>query len=41
MMMYMAFTIYAAYKAGLAVQAKKQKQTEEKIAIKSDNTKGE
>lgn len=41
MMMYMAFTIYAAYKAGMAVQAKKQKQTEEKIAIKSDNTKGE
>jgi hypothetical protein len=41
MIMYMAFTIYAAYKAGMAVQAKKQKQTKEKIAIKSDNTKGE
>jgi len=32
MMMYMTFTIYAAYKAGMAVQAKRQKQTEEKIA---------
>lgn len=41
MMMYMAFTIYAAYKAGMAVQAKKQKQTEEKIAINPDSKKGE
>lgn len=30
MMMYMTFTIYAAYKAGMAVQAKRQKQAEEK-----------
>lgn len=29
MTLYMAFTIYAAYKAGMAVQAKRQKQTEE------------
>lgn len=41
MMMYMAFTIYAAYKADMAVQAKKQKQTEEKIAINPDSKKGE
>lgn len=41
MMMCMAFTIYAAYKAGMAVQAKKQKQTEEKIAINPDSKKGE
>lgn len=41
MMMYMAFTIYAAYKAGMAVQVKKQKQTEEKIAINPDSKKGE
>lgn len=39
MMMYMAFTIYAAYKAGMAVQAKKQKQTEERIAINPDSKK--
>lgn len=32
MTLYMVFTIYAAYKAGMAVQAKRQKQTEEKIA---------
>lgn len=41
MMMYMAFTIYAAYKASMAVQAKKQKQTEERIAINPDSKKGE
>lgn len=41
MMMYMTFTIYAAYKAGKAVQAKRQKQTEEKIATTSDKQKGE
>lgn len=41
MTLYMAFTIYAAYKAGMAVQAKKQKQTEEKIAINPDSKKGE
>jgi hypothetical protein len=41
MMMYMTFTIYAAYKAGMAVQAKRQKQTEEKIATTSDKQKGE
>lgn len=40
MTLYMAFTVYAAYKAGMAVQAKKQEQTEE-ITIKPDNTKGE
>ena len=40
-MMYMTFTIYAAYKAGMAVQAKKTKQTEEKIATTSDKQKGE
>lgn len=39
MMMYMTFTIYAAYKAGMAVQAKRQKQTEEKIATTSDKQK--
>jgi len=37
----MTFTIYAAYKAGMAVQAKRQKQTEEKIATTSDKQKGE
>jgi Ca2+/Na+ antiporter len=41
MTLYMAFTIYAAYKAGMAVQAKRQKQTEEKIATTSDKQKGE
>lgn len=41
MMMYMTFTIYAAYKAGMAVQAKKTKQAEENIAITSDKQKGE
>lgn len=41
MTLYMAFTIYAAYKAGMAVQAKKQKQTEERIAINPDSKKGE
>lgn len=41
MMMYMTFTIYAAYKAGMAVQAKKTKQTEENIAITPDSKKGE
>lgn len=41
MTLYMAFTIYAAYKAGMAVQAKRQKQTEEKIAINPDSKKGE
>ncbi len=41
MMMYMTFTIYAAYKAGMAVQAKRQKQTEENIATTSDKQKGE
>lgn len=41
MMMYMTFTIYAAYKAGMAVQAKKTKQTEENIATTSDKQKGE
>lgn len=40
MTLYMAFTVYAAYKAGMAVQAKKQEQTEG-ITIKPDNTKGE
>lgn len=39
-MMYMTFTIYAAYKAGMAVQAKKTKQTEENIATTSDKQKG-
>lgn len=39
MTLYMAFTIYAAYKAGMAVQAKRQKQTEEKIAITPDSKK--
>lgn len=39
--MYMTFTIYAAYKAGMAVQAKKTKQTEENIATTSDKQKGE
>lgn len=41
MTLYMAFTIYAAYKAGMAVQAKRQKQAEEKIATTSDKQKGE
>lgn len=41
MTLYMAFTIYAAYKAGMAVQAKRLKQTEEKIATTSDKQKGE
>lgn len=41
MTLYMAFTIYAAYKAGMAVQAKKTKQTEENIAITPDKQKGE
>lgn len=41
MTLYMAFTIYAAYKAGMAVQAKRQKQTKEKIAATSDKQKGE
>lgn len=41
MTLYMAFTIYAAYKAGMAVQAKKTKQTEENIATTSDKQKGE
>lgn len=41
MTLYMAFTIYAAYKAGIAVQAKKTKQTEENIAITPDSKKGE
>lgn len=41
MTLYMAFTIYAAYKAGMAVQAKRQKQTEEKIAITPDSKKKE
>lgn len=41
MTLYMAFTIYAAYKAGMAVQAKRQKQTKEKIATTSDKQKGE
>ena len=41
MTLYMAFTIYAAYKAGMAVQAKMQTQTEEKIATTSDKQKGE
>lgn len=41
MTLYMVFTIYAAYKAGMAVQAKRQKQTEEKIATTSDKQKGE
>lgn len=41
MTLYMAFTVYAAYKAGMAVQAKRQKQTEEKIAINPDSKKGE
>lgn len=41
MMMYMTFTIYAAYKAGMAVQAKKTKQAEENIAITPDSKKGE
>ena len=41
MTLYMAFTIYAAYKVGMAVQAKRQKQTEEKIATTSDKQKGE
>lgn len=41
MTLYMAFTIYAAYKAGMAVQAKRQKQTGEKIATTSDKQKGE
>ena len=41
MTLYMAFTIYAAYKAGMAVQAKSQNQTEEKIATTSDKQKGE
>lgn len=41
MTLYLAFTIYAAYKAGMAVQAKRQKQTEEKIATTSDKQKGE
>lgn len=40
-MMYMTFTIYAAYKAGMAVQAQKTKQTEENIATTSDKQKGE
>lgn len=39
MMMYMTFTIYAAYKAGMAVQAKKTKQAEENIAITPDSKK--
>lgn len=39
MTLYMAFTIYAAYKAGMAVQAKRQKQTEEKIATTPDSKK--
>ena len=37
MTLYMAFTIYA----GMAVQAKRQKQAEEKIATTSDKQKGE
>ena len=41
MTLYMAFTIYAAYKAGMAVQAKKTKQAEENIATTSDKQKGE
>lgn len=41
MTLYMAFTIYAAYKAGMPVQAKRQKQTKEKIATTSDKQKGE
>lgn len=41
MTLYLAFTIYAAYKAGMAVQAKRQKQTEEKIVTTSDKQKGE
>lgn len=41
MMMYMTFTIYAAYKAGMAVLAKKTKQAEENIAITPDSKKGE
>ena len=41
MTLYMAFTIYAAYKASMAVQAKRQKQTEEKIATTYDKQKGE
>lgn len=41
MTLYIAFTIYAAYKADMAVQAKRQKQTEEKIATTSDKQKGE
>lgn len=41
MMMYMTFTIYAAYKAGMAVQAQKTKQAEENIAITPDSKKGE
>lgn len=41
MTLYMVLTVYAAYKAGMAVQAKKQKQTEEKIATTSDKQKGE
>lgn len=41
MTLYMAFTIYAAYKAGMAVQAIKTKQTEENIAITPDSKKGE
>ena len=39
MTLYMALTIYAAYKAGMTVQAKKQKQAEEKIAITPDDKK--
>lgn len=41
MMMYMTFTIYAAYKAGMAVQAKKTKQAKENIAITPDSKKKE
>ena len=41
MMMYMTFTIYAAYKAGMAGQAQKTKQAEENIAITPDSKKGE
>lgn len=41
MTLYMVFTIYAAYKAGMAVQAKKTKQAEENIATTSDKQKGE
>ena len=33
--------VMTLYKAGMAVQAKRQKQTEEKIATTSDKQKGE